>query len=165
MPSKKVVIKFVHYGIKASEHIADITEAVKWTAPNVEKKSGITLHNPVVANNGDVILSMDVPNEMAYNFNVGCRLRGIGVYLATRCSFPYRKYFVGSRLIKYAELDDATIKYAESDDATIKYAESDDATPPSNPSERWIPIYTSPDGTEFFLVERFNAKSDEREQK
>lgn len=154
MPSKKVVVKFVHYGIKASEHIADITDAVKWAAPNVEKKSGVTLHNPVVANNGDVILSMDVPNKMAYNFNVGCRLRGIGTYLATRCSFPYRKYFVGSRLITYAE----------SDDATIKYAESDDATPPSNPSERWIPIYTSPDGTEFFLVERFNTKSDEGKQ-
>lgn len=135
MPTKKYILDFAHPEIKARDRIADITKAVKHAGLNLESRYGIVIHNPVIAENNSVMLTVDIPDGKESSFdNAGNRLRGIAVYLIKKCSFPYKNYTVGARLLTYSEWN------------TVD--ESDECF------EHWTPICITPDGREFYLVER-----------
>ncbi len=104
MVTKSVLIEFADPNIKASDHFKDITNAVVHAQFNLRMRHGVKLRMPIGAKIG-VVLEMDIPEEMADNFNFGKRLQGISKYLLDKYHDFYKDYRVGNRLLYYMPVE------------------------------------------------------------
>ena len=100
MIRKTVRIEFVSQKTRAVDHLSDIQEAIHYAQGNLWHRHHIILRAPFVTDNF-VFVELDIPEDIADNFNVGRHLRGISKYLLSEYEEIYKKYLVKKQLFDY----------------------------------------------------------------
>lgn len=97
-----VHIYFSRPDVKACDHFDDICEAVKHASHNLDLRYGIAIQDPILTEDKDVILKLDIPDEYK-DFRYGNHLRGIAAYLLkhSRNKDFYNTLLSGTRLLHY----------------------------------------------------------------
>ena len=103
MVTKTIFIEFANPRIKAEDNFEDICEAAEHTKYNLYVRHKIHLETPRITNDG-VTVAMNIPDDLAENFNPGYHLRGIASYLLKKHGYFYKDYRVGNRLLYYIEV-------------------------------------------------------------
>ena len=104
MIRKTVVIEFTNSKIRAVDRISDICEAVKHAQGNLWYRHHVILRMPIVTD-GFVLVNLDIPEDIADNFNVGKHLRGMSKYLLSEYGYFYQDYLVKKQLLCYMEIN------------------------------------------------------------
>lgn len=106
--------RFVHIyfdrpEVRACDHFDDICEAVKHASHNLDLKYGIAMHDPILTEDKDVVLELDIPDEYK-DFRYGNHLRGIAAYLLkhSRNKDFYKTLLTGKRLLRYVLVKDCS---------------------------------------------------------
>lgn len=109
MMKRFVHIYFARLDVKACDHIDDICEAVKHVSHNLDLRYGIAIHDPILTEDKDVILELDIPDEYK-DFRYGNHLRGIAAYLLkySRNKYFYSSLLSGKRLLHYVPVKDCS---------------------------------------------------------
>ncbi|MCC8151367.1 MAG: hypothetical protein LIO96_07930 [Lachnospiraceae bacterium] len=102
MVRKYVQINFTSPLVATIDKFDDIWKGVQSARLNLEVRHNVILRNLMICNN-KVVLSLDVPDEIADGFSIGNHLRGISTWLLSNRS-EYQGYVVGKRLLTYTEV-------------------------------------------------------------
>ena len=99
--SKYVQIEFAGSSHRAVDAIIDIRKAAEHAAVNLYNKYEVRLQVPMVVNNCQVVMELQIPASKADTFSIGPHLKGISSYLLKYCDHKYNDALVGARLLDY----------------------------------------------------------------
>lgn len=103
MITKNILIEFANPKIRAEKRFIDIYEAAQNAQFNLFLRYKIRLETPYITDRG-VVVKINIPEDLAENFNPGNHLRGMSRYLIKKNGDFYKNYRIGKRLLYYIEL-------------------------------------------------------------
>ena len=99
--SKYIQIEFASSTRRAVDAVDDIRKAAEHAAVNLYDRFEVRLMVPMVVNNCQVVMELQIPASKADTFSIGPHLKGISSYLLKYCDHKYNDALVGARLLDY----------------------------------------------------------------
>lgn len=100
---KRINIYFADPEVSIKNHFSDVDKAIRHASHNLYSKHNIEILPSIELKDNHVTFEMT--GDIDSNFCFGRHLRGISNYLLKRCSYPYKDYRVGTRLLFYTSND------------------------------------------------------------